>query len=169
MANKGEEIMFIYRRMIPAVLAVTAAAGFCRGEEPAPAKFYKLDFVVKEVEGAKVVNSRAYSMTASDGNAKSSIRAGSKVPSSKATYIDVGVNIDVLAIKEIQNRLSFRLLVEITSIPGDSAPENAPLIRQNRWDSELLVLFKKPTIVFSSENLDAKSQLQIEVTATPIP
>jgi Pyruvate/2-oxoacid:ferredoxin oxidoreductase gamma subunit len=163
-------MMFIYRRIMPAVLAVTAAAGLCWGEDPAAAKFYRLDFVVKEVDGSKVLNSRAYSMTASDGYVKSSIRAGSKVPSATNTsYIDVGVNIDVLAIKEVQNRLSFRLLVEIASIPAGSASENAPLIRQNKWDSELLAPFKKPTVVFSSDSLDAKSQLQIEVTASPIP
>jgi hypothetical protein len=163
-------MMFVYRRMIPAVLALTAAAGFCWGEDPAPAKFYKLDFVVKEVDGAKILNSRAYSMTSSDENVKNSVRAGSKVAwSNKTQYMDVGVSLDVLAIKEIQNRLSFRLVAEISSIPGDSSQENAPVIRQNRWDSVVLVPFKKPTIVFSSDNLDAKSQLQIEVTAAPIP
>ena len=128
--------------------------------------------MVKEVEGVKVLNSRSYSLTASDGNVKNSIRAGSKVPVLSKTQpqlIDVGVNIDVLAIKETQNRLSFRLLAEISSIPGDSTPENIPLMRQNRWDSAVLVPFKKPTVVFSSDNLDAKSQLQIEVTAAAIP
>jgi len=164
--------MFVYRRTIPAVLALAAAAGFCRGEDPAPAKFYKLDFVVKEVEGAKVLNSRAYSMIASDGNRDHSIRAGSKVPiTTKAQYqlIDIGVNIDASAIKEIQNRFSFTLAAEISSIPADSASQSLPVIRQNKWNSVVLVPFKKPTVVFSSDNLDAKSQLQIEVTAAPIP
>jgi hypothetical protein len=28
---------------------------------------------------------------------------------------------------------------------------------------------KKPTVLFSSDNLDSKSQMQVEVTATPVP
>jgi hypothetical protein len=31
------------------------------------------------------------------------------------------------------------------------------------------VPLKKPTLVFSSDNADAKSQMQIELTATPLP
>jgi hypothetical protein len=31
------------------------------------------------------------------------------------------------------------------------------------------VPLKKATLLFSSDNLDAKTQLQVEVTATPIP
>src|SRR5580658_9484874 len=80
-------------------------------EEP---KYYHLDFAVKELESGKVINARAYSMTISTGDTGgSSIRAGNKVPAStggsgpgSATYLDVGVNIDCRAAKEVQDQLA---------------------------------------------------------------
>jgi hypothetical protein len=45
---------------------------------------------------------------------------------------------------------------------------NTP-IRQNRWNSDVVVPLKKSTLLFSSENVDAKSQMQVEVIASPIP
>jgi hypothetical protein len=44
-----------------------------------------------------------------------------------------------------------------------------PTVRQNVWQSDVVVPLKKPTLLFASENLDAKTQMQVEVTATPIP
>ena len=162
--------MLTHRKIITALLALTAAAGLCLAEEPAPAKFFKLDFVIKEVDGAKLLNSRSYSLTTSDGAGHNSIRVGSKVPVvNKTQYLDVGVSIDVINIKEVQNRLSFTLAAEVSSIPAGTTSDGNPVIRQNRWNSAVIVPFKKPTVLFSSDNLDAKSQLQIEVTAAPIP
>jgi hypothetical protein len=57
-------------------LTMTPGSGFAQSQEATktvePQKFYKLEFVVKEVEGGKVLNARTYTTT--------QIRAGSKVP-----------------------------------------------------------------------------------------
>jgi hypothetical protein len=172
------------RSFIPAVLAFTVAAGTCFAEDVEPGKFYKLDFVVKEVEGTKTLNSRSYSMVAALGNTHSSIRAGSKVPfalggkkanagpyvaTTQYQNVDVGVNIDTNGFKEVQSRLSFSITADISSVaPGD--PDiPSPLIRQHKWSSTVIVPFKKSTILFSSDNVDSKSQLELEVTAIPLP
>ena len=83
-------------------LALILLAGTCFAQNPEASKFYKLDFVVKEVEGTKVLNSRAYSMIVSTEKSSppSSIRTGSRVPTptsagnTQFTYIELGVNID---------------------------------------------------------------------------
>jgi hypothetical protein len=163
--------MFISRRWITGVLAFVMAAGTCLCEDPAPVKFYKLEFVVKEVGGAKVLNTRAYTAVVSTGN-RSEIRAGSKIPYASSTtqyqQADVGVSIDAWAIREVQDRLSFNIVVDISSV-AEGGSEMRPTIRQNRWSSTLIVPLKKPTLLFSSDNMDAKTEMQIEVTATPIP
>ena len=62
-------------------LALALTAGTCFAQNPEPPKFYKLEFVLKEVEAAKVLNARSYSITVStDTSQHSSIRTGSKVP-----------------------------------------------------------------------------------------
>ena len=67
------------------------ATGFAQGQEAPkpsePLKFYKLEFVLKEVEGAKVLNARSYSMTAAtDARGTQSIRAGIRVPYQVGAY-----------------------------------------------------------------------------------
>ena len=156
-----------------ATLLLFAASGFA--QTPAAARFYKLDFVVKEVEGAKVLNSRAYATTASTDKSGGgcSIRTGNRVPTpttadnKQFTYIDVGVNIDCGALQEVDSELAVRLTAEVSSTLQEP-PATQPVIRQNRWSSTVIVPIKKPTIVFSSDDATTRRQMQVEMTATPL-
>jgi hypothetical protein len=156
-------------RLLPLVLL----AGTCLAQNPEAAKFYKLDFVVKEVEGAKVLNARSYSMIASTDKSgqPGSIRAGSKVPyttgGGQFNYADVGVNIDCRSLQELAGELSMFISAEVSSTVQDQPPPN-PIIRQNRWNSNIAIPLRKPTTVFSSDDLTTKRQMQLEVTATPL-
>ncbi len=157
------------------ILAPLLVMGACFAQSPDAYKYYKLDFLVKEVDAGKVLNSRAYSMiVAADKTApRSSLRSGSKipVPSSKDpaqfNYVEVGVNIDIRQVQEIGNNLSLSIVVEISG----STPEpgsTPPVIRQNRWDSSVEVPLRKATILFSSDDPASKRQIQLELTANPL-
>lgn len=154
------------------VLALIVGMGLAENAEPP--KFYKLDFVVKEIEGGKVLNSRAYSMLVSTDSA-SSLRAGSKVPTGALpggapnSFIDVGTNFDCRAIKELQpHDLALSLTAEISSTVHDTADPSHPVIRQNKWNSSVIVPLKKPSVIFSSDDATTKGQMQLELTATPV-
>ncbi len=164
-------------------LTIAAGTGFPQTQEasitPEQPKFYKLEFVVKEVEAAKTLNARSYTMTVSTANNDNFIRTGSKVPvvtgglgnSTSFQYIDVGVNIDCGNFKEVAHNLSLSVSADISSIPQAEAgatTESRPMIRQNRWRSAVIVPMKKPTVIFSSDDLTSKRQMQLELTATPI-
>lgn len=127
-----------------------------------------------------------------------SIRTGDRVPVSTGEnvfqYIDMGVRFDISQVKETGNNLSFRLGAEVSSFakaqgsPGDetanlsqpSTGEGAashpvirqdtsrPVIRQNKWDSSVLIPVGKPAVVFSADNLNDKGKVQVEVTATKL-
>jgi hypothetical protein len=43
-----------------------------------------------------------------------------------------------------------------------------PVIRANRWSANVMVPITKPSIIFSSDNLQDKGKLQVELTATRI-
>jgi hypothetical protein len=126
--------------------------------------------------GGKVINARAYSMTISTGDTGgSSIRAGNKLPSSTGgsgpgslTYIDVGVNIDCRAAKEIQDQLALNVAAEISSVAADPSSSTLPLVRQTKWSSNVIVPVRKPTTIFSSDDPTTKRQTQLELTAIPI-
>src|SRR5437016_674140 len=76
-------------------------------QEPA---FYRLDFVVKEVEGGKAVNSRTYTSMVAVGS-NGSIRTGGRTPvptgtgggltNTQYTFYDTGVNIDFKDLREL--------------------------------------------------------------------
>ena len=157
------------KRFLPFILL----AGTCFAQNPDAAKFYKLDFVVKEVEGAKVLNARSHSMIVStDKSAQpGSIRSGSKVPYATSVgqfnYAEVGVNIDCRSVQELPGELSMIITADISSTAQEQATSN-PVIRQNRWNSTVLIPVRKPTVVFSSDDLTTKRQMQLEVTATPL-
>jgi hypothetical protein len=89
--------------------------------------------------------------------------------SSQTVDVNLGVKIDTRVITEADNRLSLLLQVDVSSSSGDPSTPNFPVIRLNQWSSTLVVPLKKPTLVFSSDFLDAKQQMQIEVTAIPFP
>jgi hypothetical protein len=155
--------------------------------EPArQVKYYRLDFVVKEVEDGKVVNARSYSASWSNAPQApaASIRTGSRVPIQGAggavQYVDVGINIDVRRSgipdpgpaepQGGQDQLAMNVSADVSSVaaPLESAMNAPPVVRNNRWSSVVIVPVRKPTVIFSSDDVASKRKMQLEVTATPI-
>ncbi len=137
-----------------------------------PGQFYHLDFLVKEVDSAKTINSRTYS-TSIVGNGRNSIRAGSRVPISIGTgpnlqYMDLGVNFDCSDVREVDGKLALRVQAEVSSIPqGEQTTQSqTPVLRQNKWSADVIVPMGKPTMIFSSDDVAGKGKMEIELTAT---
>lgn len=136
-----------------------------KAEKPEP-KFYKLDFVLKEVDGPRVVNSRSYSTYAATDAPPSMIRANIRMQDGR----DWGIRIDARGLRQVQNQLGLNLTTEISGLPQETSAESAhPILRQYSWSSEVLLPIRKPTIVFSSDSTSSKTQMQVELTATPVP
>ena len=140
--------------------------------------YYRLEFVLKELsEDGRVVNSRIYHTSVSTQPGRSSqVRTGTKIPvrtnekNGNIEFMDVGVSIDCDNARETPQGVSLHISSDVSSLanPPGSGENAAPVLRQNRWSSETLVPLGKPTVVFSSDNLENKGRMQVEVTATPI-
>lgn len=137
--------------------------------------YYRLEFVLKELgDDGRVVNSRTYHTDVATGGRFSQVRTGTKIPvrtndKNEIQYLDVGVNIDCDSAHETPQGLGLHISAEISSIANPTSGEiPSPVVRQNRWSSEALLPIGKPTVVFSSDNLENKGRMQVEVTATPI-
>lgn len=147
-----------------------------------PEHFYRLIFTLDEINDAgKVDNSRSYIATIVTGRpgGQQRIRTGSRIPIATGTaggstqfqYLDLGVNFDVRQVKEVGDKVSFNLSAEVSSLAQEQhlvagSPVGDPVIRQNRWDSVVLIPVGKPTVVFSADDLDSKGKMQVELTAT---
>ena len=154
------------------MLAVCAGAALAQD-----VKFYRLDFSVKELEDTKVLSTKKYTtyMGSSAENKlfarNAQIRAGSKVPyqtgPNSTNFADVGVNIDSNELREMNGQLALFVNAEISSIPAQEGPLTGfPMIRQNRWGSWVIVEPGKAVTLFSSDDLNSRRKLQLELTAT---
>ena len=164
-------------KMAHALIALFLAAPVLAQESP---KFYRLDFVLKELDESKVLSQKAYStfMSTDERQKGASIRSGTKVPYQSSSggqynYVDVGVNIDCQRVQEVNGQLVVQVSAEITSVPaastpGESAVPGVPVIRQNRWNAVAVIAIAKATTLFSSDDLNTKRKLQLELTATLI-
>jgi hypothetical protein len=149
---------------------------FAQAERESPNGFYRLDFVTKELDDAKIVNSRTYSMTVSD-KSNGQIRTTSRVPTQSSSgggqfsYIDLGVSIDCREVREVIGQLTLAVSIDLSSAStdtGTSANMAPPVIRQYKWGSSVIVPLRKSTQIYSSDDLGSKRKFQIELTATPI-
>ncbi|MGB8259462.1 MAG: hypothetical protein WCE75_03895 [Terracidiphilus sp.] len=156
--------------------------------QEAPKHFYRLEFVVQELgPDGKPVNSRSYSVDACACDRENQqIRTGARIPiatslgkdgeATQFQYIDIGVNIDVNNVREVDGKLTAEITADITSVAdaksagaGQAPPlRGGPTIRQNKWRGQILIPIAKPTPVFSAEDLDSKGALQVIVTAAKI-
>jgi hypothetical protein len=148
---------------------------------PTPVNHYKADFVVKEVDASgHVVNNRSFStiLATTNEGSPNEIRSGDRIPirtesgenGGKLAYIDIGVNIDCQHVHEIDQKLAMAIKAELSSIPEgvDLKATLDPLIRQFKWNAEVLIAPGVPTTIFSSDDVSSKTKVQLEVTATLI-
>ena len=144
-------------------------------------RYYHLVFVVKEIEGGKVINSRDYGMSIGTvpefgmNHNNRSIRSGTKVPveneQGKSNYIDTGISIDCRSVMDVGGKLEMDVSAEVSSVvnpkmDGATGARGMPMILQNKWNSQVLVALGKPTVLFSSDEVTSKRTLELELTAT---
>ena len=175
--NKTTLAMICGLLLLAAAVCAAQSGAASSAEQP---KYYHLDFAVRELDSGRLVNARHYATTIATGGSGMdygcTMRTGNKVPvpsgpavpnesSGAFTYIDLGVNIDCRSAKEIQGSLALNVAAEISNAATSSSP---PLIRQTKWSANVIVQIGKPTVIFSSDDITTKGQMQLELTATPI-
>lgn len=155
-------------KLLYPTLAILLLASSSRAEQPAPpTKFFKLDFVLQELDGTKVINSREYSVTEGEGT-PGSIRARAQVPT-KTNTVDIGTNLDISQLHGTENGLTLTVGANITTLPLDPVPDSVfPMIRVNMWSGSVLIPLRKPVVLFSSDDVSSKHKLQLVLTATPV-
>jgi hypothetical protein len=148
--------------------AVKSQEQASKPEPPIP-QFFRLDFVVKEADAGKTVNSHSYQMIVAAGNpSRGSIRSGARVPvgaPNNLTYIDVGMNIEVAHPYQIKDELAMDVTADISGATDNSTP---PTVRQARWSSSVVFPLRKSTVLFATDDPSSKRQLSLEVTAAPV-
>ena len=158
-----------------------------------PASAYRLDYVVRELEDGKRINSRSYSLSMraqQQGTDKlvvaaASLRIGGKVPYATGAgpgpgpgnegfqYQDVGINIDSHLNErdyniELYTKFELSSMVRLekpTQDPGNPVP-NAPVVRVVQLSIDSHIIPGKPTVIAAMDDVATNRRYEIEVTVT---
>jgi hypothetical protein len=150
--------------------------------DPAPIfDFFKLSFVVYEVDDGKRINQRDYMMMVRADNQPSSIRIGTRVPilvgeSKTATqYVDAGLTLRCFTRKERPDqKLAAQCDIEVSSfvrpdqVAGGANAPSAPVLRSTHTSSWALLTLGKSTVLATVDDINSAKRMQIEVTATKV-
>jgi hypothetical protein len=153
-------------------------------EPAAPNNFFKLAFVLYEVDDGKRTNQRDYMMIGRTDNQPSSIRVSTKVPivttekagDTQYTYIDAGLSIRCFLKEQVGSGVQLHCDIEMSSFvrPEQIASTTgnaglaAPVVRTTRTDSWALLTPGKPAILNTVDDINSTKRMQIEVTATKV-
>ena len=142
-------------------------------DDAAPARPYRLNFALNELEEGRKINSRQYSMNLNAGD-NDEIKVGTRVPvelkQGDAQYLDVGTRI-WCRLKESDNGLLLTVRSDISNFAtlDQLRPlNNAPLLRQFVINGSTVALPGKTTAIGSVDDPASKRTFQLEVTVLPL-
>ncbi len=182
--------VFVFCALLAATTVVGAQSTLTTTETAAPRHCYALNYVLKELDGTKVVNQRSFLLNTLASNSAinspvadwSRLRVGNRVPvfvhsqekSSTNTvtdfnYIDVGVNIDN-RLREVGEALALEVTADISSLAADTPTGVGPppTVRQVKVTAMSTIYPGKPSVVFSADDPGSQHRFELQVTATPV-
>jgi hypothetical protein len=153
---------------------------FAENRDPAPTlNFFKLAFVIYELEDGKRTNQRDYMMIGKTNNQPSSVRIGTRVPiyteeGKKVTYVDAGLTLRCNLMEQADRRLQADCDIEISSfirpeqLAGSGNDGSAPVQRTTRTSSWALLTLGKSTVLATVDDINSTKRMQVELTATRV-
>ena len=137
---------------------------------------YKLDYVLREMQGTKAINTRQYSALVEEGK-RGEMKIGTKVPvptiGNQFQYIDVGINLS-FTVQSTGGSVGLNTMLEMSSVSAsdEDKPQatqlGAPLVRQVRTNFATVVHEGQPTVIGSVDDVTSTKHYEISVTATKV-
>jgi len=144
-----------------------------------PAIYYRLDLVISEMDGAKTVDTRNYSLWVQSGVTEN-MTAGSEVPyysgsftktdsgtTKNVSYRSIGVSI-YCTVNEGDEGPRLDLRLDISDAPPPEKETDSPVFRKININSMALLVPDKQTRVGMVEDPGSRHRFLVDVTATRI-
>jgi hypothetical protein len=146
-----------------------------------PKKTYRLTYTFTEVDGNKSIGTQHFSMVVVSGE-RTALKQGSRVPlvtgsydsgksqaQTEVTYIDIGLNFDVL-LDESANNVKLHSKVEQSSVADQVSGVGAqdPVIRQTTLQGTSYLTADKPLVLGSLDIPGSTRRMDVEVIMKPI-
>ncbi len=160
------------KRTAAIALLLIAAATFAAAQEKTTV--YRLEYTVVEMDGAKKVSSRVYTVLVED-HKKSSLRVGTRVPirtggsadSFQFQYHDIGVNLDASPAMIDGTTIRLETTIDVSSVVGtENASMNRPPVTRNCRDQLTSVIpLDKSVTLTTQDDPGGTTSMQVQVIA----
>ncbi len=146
-----------------------------------PKKAYRLTYTITEVDGGKTIGTQHFSMVVISGE-RTTLKQGSREPivtgsydngksqaQTQMTYIDVGLNFDVL-LDESADAIRLRSKIEQSSLADQVSgvgPQD-PIIRQTILQGTSYLTAGKPLVLGSLDITGSTRRMDVSVVMEPI-
>ena len=139
----------------------------------APAEFYKLDFVLRELEDGKVVSLRNYSLMARSGDWQQ-LRVGTSAPTTaERKQLDnaeaIGLSVDCRIVPNSDGTAVLVTKADITSIANYASQYAANAVQpvhHVQMNTSAPVTLGKPSVLSGVDELNSKHRFELVVTVT---
>jgi hypothetical protein len=155
-----------------------ATGGSSADSASQPPVYYRLDFVIREMDREKPVDTRNYSLWVQSG-VYENMTVGSEVPypgsaystgggtTKSIQYRSIGVSIGC-TLKEGNDSPQLDLKLNISDALPPEKDSDTPAFRKITLDSRALLTLGKPTTVSIVEDPGSRHRYQVDVTATKL-
>jgi len=147
-------------------------------EKPAeskPKEAYKVEFVLRELQDGKAINSRYYMMIMEEGYGGREVRIGSRIPvkTESLNYLDVGTNISCHHIEGQPPNVILECSIEVSSfsLPEERSTAGAnspPVLNQMKSSISAVVQEGKQTVIGAIDDPSSTKRYEIALTATKV-
>lgn len=145
-----------------------------QAKQDRPLSFYKIEYVLRELQDGKAINSRNYMMTVENGD-RGEAKVGARVPVTTGEhgqfqYLDVGITINCRVVSK-DDYAELRTMIDISSfaLPEQANGGNSqPVVRQMRSDMAAVVPNGKQTVIGVIDDANSTKRYEIAVTATKL-
>jgi hypothetical protein len=153
-----------------------AAEKLAQAQKQADSPFYRVEYLLREVETGKVTNTRNYVLTV-DGTSRGSgsIRVGSKIPIATARestqYQDIGMSIDCTILSEQESDIRIFTTLDMSSLATAEEMKSqptSPVIRNLRLRATTKGTLEKTVLVGSVDDMAATRRYEVDVTVTRV-
>ncbi len=138
--------------------------------EKEPARAYRLDYTIEELESGKVVNARTYSLLVDDQRHSGRTKVGSRVPvaikQDQFQYMDVGLNLDARVFASGED-IMLETNINMTSLAmPEQATSGSPVVRNMESGGSTIIAAGKSTVVSEVDDVQSKRRYRVSVLVT---
>jgi hypothetical protein len=148
-------------------------------QKQADLSFYRVEYVLREVETGKVTNTRNYVLTVdSTPRGSGSIRVGNKIPLAtgkepirQIQYQDIGMSIDCTLLSELESDIRIFTTLDVTSLATSEEMKGEPtlpVIRNLRLRATTKAILGKAVPVGSVDDMGTIRRYEVDVTVTRV-